>query len=449
MSLLEKMAQVRGDATGAAATKKVDLYEKITSIVKPMLDVDLLRSQDVEHRDRIIEEKVMEVALKVTTEENVTLPKQQFEKLVADICAGLLGFGPLERLLRDKSVSEIMTKGHKCVFVERSGKVIKSEVTFESEAELRDVVEKIMKPLGRVCDETTPYQDARLPDGSRVNVVIPPLAIDGTALTIRKFSKNKLTYHDLVKFGSITQEMADFLDACVRVRLNIVVSGGTGSGKTTLLNVLSNFIPEHERTVTIEDAAELSFSQEHVIRLETRPADFEGKGAVTIRDMVKNALRMRPDRIVIGECRGGEAFDMLQAMNTGHDGSMSTIHANTPSDVMSRLETLVMMAGFDLPVKAIRKQISSAVNLVVQQSRLLDGSRKVTYITEVQGMEGEAILLQDIFQFEQEGMGPNGKLVGKLKPTGLVPQFFERFKSSGIEVPMSLFHTAEEKQQKQ
>jgi pilus assembly protein CpaF len=443
MSLMEKMSQLRGG--GEVEQKKIDLHERITDLVESTLDVDLLRSPDVQNRDRIIREKVTEVALKITTEESINLSKQQFEQLIGDICAGILGFGPLERLLRDKDVTEIMTKGAKCVFVEKKGKVIKSEVTFRDEAQLRDVVEKIMKPLGRPCDEQTPYQDARLPDGSRVNVVIPPLAIDGTALTIRKFSKNRLTHHDLVKFGSITSEMADFLKACVESRLNIIVAGGTGSGKTTLLNVLSSFIPESERTITIEDAAELSFAQEHVIRLETRPADFEGKGAVTIRDMVKNSLRMRPERIVIGECRGPEAFDMLQAMNTGHDGSMSTIHANAPQDVISRLETLVMMAGYDLPIKAIRKQISSAVNLIVQQSRLVDGSRRVTYITEVQGMEGESILLQDIFVFEAEGLGPDGKLIGKLKPTGLVPQFIENFKAHGVEMSQSVFHSANEK----
>jgi pilus assembly protein CpaF len=444
MSLMDKMAQLRGSGSEAEA-KKLDLFERITDTVTPLLDVDLLRSPDKQTRDRIIQEKVTEAALKITTEENVSLNKQQFEALIADIMAGLLGFGPLERLLRDKDVTEIMTKGARCIFVEKKGKVIKSDVTFKDEEQLRDVVDKIMKPLGRACDEQTPYQDARLPDGSRVNVVIPPLAIDGTALTIRKFSKNRLGWQDLVKFGSLTAEMAEFCRGCVEARLNIIVAGGTGSGKTTLLNVLSAFIPEDERTVTIEDAAELSFAQEHVIRLETRPPDFEGKGAVYIRDMVKNALRMRPDRIIIGECRGAEAFDMLQAMNTGHDGSMSTIHANAPQDVISRLETLVMMAGFDLPIKAIRKQISSAVNLIVQQSRLVDGSRKVTYITEVQGMEGEAILLQDIFVFETEGMGPDGKLIGKLKPTGLIPQFLDRFKASGVEVPQSIFHQAGEK----
>lgn len=440
MSLMEKMSQLRG---GGETAQKVDLYTRIMEAVQPLIDVDLLRSPDVATRDKILQDKVTEVALKLTTAESINLPKAQFEALVADIVAGILGFGPLERLLRDREISEIMTKGAKCVFVEKKGKVIKSEVTFRDEEELRDVVEKIMKPLGRVCDETTPYQDARLPDGSRVNVVIPPLAIDGTALTIRKFSKNKLSHNDLIKFGAMTPEMADFLKACVKARLNILVSGGTGSGKTTLLNVLSSFIPDDERTVTIEDAAELSFSQEHVIRLESRPADFEGKGAVTIRDLVKNALRMRPDRIVIGECRGGEAFDMLQAMNTGHDGSMSTLHSNSPQDAISRVETLVMMAGYDLPIKAIRKQISSAVDVIIQQSRLTDGSRKVTYITEIQGMEGEAILLQDIFTFQSQGLGPDGKLIGSLKPTGLVPKFIDKFKARGVECSQHIFHSIE------
>ncbi|RMH54304.1 MAG: CpaF family protein [Candidatus Hydrogenedentota bacterium] len=443
MSLAEKMAQLR---TGGEVEKKkkVDLHNKVTEAVRPQLDVDLLRSPDHEMRDRVLKEKVTEAALRITTEENINLSKTEFERLVSDVVAGILGFGPLERLLRDKTVTEIMTKGPYCVFVEQNGKVIKSDVKFRDEEELREIVDKIMKPLGRVCDETTPYQDARLPDGSRVNVVIPPLALDGTALTIRKFSKNRLTHKDLIRFGSMTEEMAEFLKCCVKARLNIIVSGGTGSGKTTLLNVLSSFIPEEERTVTIEDAAELSFAQEHVIRLETRPPDFEGKGEITIRDMVRNALRMRPDRIVVGECRGGEAMDMLQAMNTGHDGSMTTIHANSPQDVISRLETLVMMAGYELPIKAIRKQISSAINLIIQQSRLLDGSRKITYITEVQGMEGESILLQDIFVFEQEGMGPDGKIIGKLKPTGLVPKFIDRFKAEGIEVSPALFHAQNE-----
>lgn len=440
MSLMEKMSQLRGGGEQAA---KVDLYTRVMEGVQPLLDVDILRSPDVATRDKILQDKVTEVALKLTTAENINIPKAQFEALVADVVAGILGFGPLERLLRDKEISEIMTKGAKCVFVEKKGKVTKSEVTFRDEDQLREVVDKIMKPLGRICDETTPYQDARLPDGSRVNVVIPPLAIDGTALTIRKFSKNKLTHNDLIKFGAMTAEMADFLKACVKARLNILVSGGTGSGKTTLLNVLSSFIPEDERTVTIEDAAELSFSQEHVIRLESRPADFEGKGAVTIRDLVKNALRMRPDRIVIGECRGGEAFDMLQAMNTGHDGSMSTLHSNAPQDAISRVETLVMMAGYDLPIKAIRKQISGAVDLIIQQSRLTDGSRKVTYITEIQGMEGESILLQDIFTFQSQGMGPDGKLIGSLKPTGLVPKFIEKFKARGVEYSQHMFHAVE------
>ena len=442
MSLKDRLSAIREGAAGSAP-KKEDLFNEVMVSVKGDLDVDLLRSTDVEQRNKIIKEKVNDLLVRLSTERNVTMGKADFERTVNDIVAALVGFGPLERLLRDPEISEIMTMGPKKIYTEKKGKLSRSEVTFNDEAEMLEVIDKIMKPLGRRCDEQTPYQDARLPDGSRVNVVIPPLALDGPAITIRKFSKSKLTYKDLIRFGAITEQMAELLRACVEARLNVIVSGGTGSGKTTLLNVLSSFIPEDERTITIEDAAELQMGQDHVVRLESRPPDFEGKGAIMIRDLVRNALRMRPERIIVGECRGGEAMDMLQAMNTGHDGSMTTIHANTPVDVVSRLETLVMMAGYDLPLKAIRKQISSAVNLIIQASRLSDGSRKVTYITEIQGMEGEAILLQDIFVFEQEGVGADGKLIGALKSTGLVPKFIEKFKMEGITLDQSVFFKKE------
>jgi pilus assembly protein CpaF len=312
-------------------------------------------------------------------------------------------------------------------------------VKFRDNEHVLHVIEKIVSPIGRRIDEASPMVDARLPDGSRVNAVIPPLALKGPTITIRKFSKEPFTINDLIRFGTLTPEMAVFLDACVKVKLNIVVSGGTGSGKTTTLNVLSSFIPPDERIVTIEDAAELQLRQEHVVSMETRPANIEGKGAVTMRDLVRNALRMRPDRIVVGEVRGGEALDMLQAMNTGHDGSLTTGHANSPRDMLTRLETMVLMAGMELPAKAIREQIASAVDLIVQQSRLKDGSRRITYITEVQGMEGEVVTLQDVFVFEQKGVDETGRIFGKLKPTGIKPKFFEKFDVSGIKLPIDLF----------
>lgn len=442
MSLKDRLSAIR-EASGPGADKapKEDVFNEVMAAVKENLDVDLLRASDVEARDKVIREKVNDALVRLTSEKNITLPKAEFEKMVRDLVAAITGFGPLERLLRDDDISEIMVMGAKKIYVEKGGKLRKSEVTFRDDEEVMEIIDKIMKPLGRRCDEEVPYQDARLPDGSRVNVVIPPLAIDGPAITIRKFSKNKLTYKDLIRFGAMTEQMAELLRACVEARLNIIVSGGTGAGKTTLLNVLSSFIPDDERIVTIEDSAELQLDKDHIVRLETRPPDFEGKGEVTIRDLVRNALRMRPERIVVGECRGAEAMDMLQAMNTGHDGSMTTIHANSPVDVVARLETLVMMAGYDLPIKAIRKQIASAVDLIIQASRLSDGSRKITYITEIQGMEGDQILLQDVFLFEQEGLTPDGRIRGELKGTGLVPKFVEKFKAEGVELDQSVFLT--------
>ncbi|TAK11026.1 MAG: CpaF family protein [Anaerolineae bacterium] len=359
--------------------------------------------------------------------------------LFREISNELLGFGPIQPLLDDPEVTEVMVNGPRKVYVERKGKLERANVTFEDDAHVLRVIDRIVLPLGRRVDADNPTVDARLPDGSRVNAVIGPVAIDGPSITIRKFSKERLGVPDLIRFDSLTDTMAQFLEACVKAHLNIVISGGTGSGKTTLLNIMSSFIPETERIVTIEDAAELQLQQDHVVRLETKSPNLDGKGGVDIRGLVRNALRMRPDRIVIGEVRGGEALDMLQAMNTGHDGSLTTLHSNAPRDAISRLETMVMMSGMDLPLKVVRQQIASAVDLIVQQSRLTDGSRKVTYITEVAGMEGDIVTLSDIFRFEQTGMSAEGKVKGALKPTGIRPMFMERLRAAGFELGSAVF----------
>lgn len=351
----------------------------------------------------------------------------------------IVGLGPLEELLADDDVTEIMVNRHNDIFVERQGQLTRSDISFSNDASVLAAIERIVSPLGRRIDESSPMVDARLKDGSRVNAVIPPLAIKGPSITIRKFAKKKLTDVDLVRFGAISQEMTEFLRVAVERRANIVVSGGTGSGKTTLLNVLSNFIPDNERIVTVEDAAELQLTQSNLVSLEARPANIEGRGAVTIRDLVKNCLRMRPDRIIVGECRGGEALDMLQAMNTGHDGSLTTAHANSPRDCLSRLEVMTLMSGLDIPMQAIREQICSAVNLIVQQTRFSCGTRKVTYITEVSGIEGNLIQLQDIFKFEQDGFGPDGKVKGHVVPTGHIPDFYQDLIQRGVPVDVSIF----------
>jgi pilus assembly protein CpaF len=366
------------------------------------------------------------------------LTRQERQRLFEQIVAEILGFGPLETLLGDESITEIMVNGAQKVYIERQGKIEKTNLAFESDDHLMRIIDRIVSPLGRRIDESSPYVDARLPDGSRVNAIIPPLALNGPTLTIRKFSKIPLTIDDLIRFGTITPEAIEFLNACVVARLNVIVSGGTGSGKTTSLNVLSGFIPNDERIITVENAAELQLRQEHVVTLESRPPNIEGKGEVTIRDLVINCLRMRPDRIVVGECRSGEALDMLQAMNTGHDGSLTTLHSNSPRDTLARLETMVLMAGMDLPVRAIREQIAAAVDLIVHQERMRDGSRKVVNITEVQGMEGDVIVMSDIFGFEQQGM-EGGRVIGRLKPTGLRPKFVERIESANIHLPAGIF----------
>jgi len=385
---------------------------------------------------------ILDLFEQILTEENIVLSRPERQRLFEQITAEILGLGPLQPLLEDESITEIMVNGPKNIYVERKGKIHRVPVTFESNDHVMRIIDRIVAPLGRRIDESSPYVDARLPDGSRVNAVIPPISLVGPTLTIRKFSKNPITVEQLVQFGTLTPEAIQFLKACVEARINVVISGGTGSGKTTLLNILSSFIPSDERILTIENAAELQLRQEHVVTLESRPSNIEGRGEITIRQLVVNALRMRPDRIVVGEIRDEAALDMLQAMNTGHDGSMTTAHSNSPRDTLSRLETMTLMAGMDLPVRAIREQITSAVDLVVHQERLRDGSRKVVYITEVSGMEGDVITTTDIFLFEQTGV-ENGKVIGRLRPTGLRPKFMEKIEATGIHLPPSIFGIGE------
>jgi pilus assembly protein CpaF len=410
-----------------------DVKFRIQNRVIQDLDPKLDLSNQVEVRRQI-----EEIFGKVIDEEGLALTRAERVRMLEQITDEIIGLGPLEPLLRDESISEIMVNGPRQIYIERSGKLELTNTVFQNDDHVMRIIDRIIAPIGRRVDESSPMVDARLTDGSRVNAIIPPLSLIGPVITIRKFAATPFTVDDLVRFGTSTPEMFEFLRACVEARLNIFVSGGTGSGKTTTLNVLSGFIPNDERIVTIEDAAELQLRQEHVVTLESRPPNIEGKGAIPIRELVRNALRMRPDRIVVGECRSGEALDMLQAMNTGHDGSLSTGHANTPRDMLSRLETMVLMAGVDLPVRAIREQIASAVDLIVHQSRLKDGTRKITNITEVQGMEGDVIVMQDVFVFEQTGV-LDGKIQGRLKPTGIRPKFVERFEVQGIHLPQGLF----------
>ncbi|MGO5131373.1 CpaF family protein [Mitsuokella jalaludinii] len=386
-----------------------------------------------------IETLIGDYCQRVLDEDPFAIPQGEKPRLIADIRDEVLGLGPIEALRKDDSITEIMVNGPHQVFVERMGKLELTDAKFHDTAHLMNIIERILTPLGRRVDESSPLVDARLEDGSRVNIIIPPLSLIGPCLTIRKFSKTPLTVDNLISFGTMDEKMATFLRACIKARVNILVSGGTGSGKTTTLNVISSFIPEGERIVTIEDAAELRLQQQHVVTLEARPANLEGRGAITIRDLVRNALRMRPDRIIVGEVRTGEALDMLQAMNTGHDGSLTTAHANSPRDALSRLETMVMMSGLELPERAIREQISSAIDLILHQSRMRDGSRKITHITEVQHMEGTTITTQDLFRFEQTGFDNNGKVLGHFMPTGMQPEFLEKFEISGIKLPEGFF----------
>lgn len=385
-----------------------------------------------------VHERIVSMLDEALAAEGIQPARVDYMRILDSIANEVLGFGPIQPLLDDETVNEVMVNGFDQVFVERFGKLHVTDVSFDDDNHVMRVIDKIVSPLGRRVDEGSPMVDARLPDGSRVNAIIPPLSLIGPVLTIRRFPRQPLGVDDLVRLSSMNRDMADFLSASVEARLNIIVSGGTGSGKTTLLNVLTSFIPDGERIVTVEDAAELQLIQRHVLTLESRPANIDGKGEINIRDLVRNTLRMRPDRIIVGEVRAGEALDMLQAMNTGHDGSLTTAHANTPRDVLSRLETMVLMSGMDLPVRAIRDQIAKAINLIVQQERMQDGTRKITHITEVQGMEGDTIILQDLFVYEQTGY-EGGKVLGAYRATGARPQIFEKFESMGINLPLSVF----------
>ena len=436
----EKNIQVRIFTSQAAEAPADSAYQQVKKLIHQRIVEEMSpeeqRVLSAVHQDVGRVEMVINNYIQKVLEENpFAIGRGDRSKLVSDIKDEMLGLGPLEVLRKDETITEIMINGPKQIFVEKLGKLTLSSVQFHDDDHLMNIIERILSPLGRRIDESSPLVDARLDDGSRVNIIIPPLSLVGPCVTIRKFSKKPLTVENLINFGTLSREMADFLKACVKARLNILVSGGTGSGKTTTLNVLSSFIPENERIVTIEDAAEIQLQQEHVVTLESRPPNIEGKGAITIRDLVKNALRMRPDRIIVGEVRAGEALDMLQAMNTGHDGSLTTAHANTPRDALRRMETMVLMAGFELPVRAIREQVASAIDLIIQQSRIKDGSRKITYITEIQGMEGDTVTTQDLFKYEHERMDENGKSVGRFVSSGLQPAFLDKFTVNGVEIP--------------
>ena len=438
-----KLAELRMRRTDAPAgqTPAKDTYFDLKTRVQNKLLQQLDPSMDVT-RTAEVRKTIEDLYETILNEENLVLSRAEKKRLFDQIVAEILGFGPLESLLQDETITEVMVNGSKNIYIERKGKLQRVPVTFESDEHLMRIIDRIVAPLGRRIDESSPYVDARLPDGSRVNAVIPPISLVGPTLTIRKFSKKPITVEQYITLGAITPEAMEFLKACVIARLNIVISGGTGSGKTTFLNILSGYIPADERILTIENAAELQLRQEHVVTLESRPANIEGKGEVTIQNLVVNALRMRPDRIVVGEIRDEAALDMLQAMNTGHDGSMTTCHSNGPRDTLSRLETMTLMAGMDLPVRAIREQVASAINLITHLERMRDGSRKVVAIAEVQGMEGDVITMTDLFVFEQTGM-ENGRVVGRMRPTGLRPKFMDRIEAAGLQLPPSIFGIGE------
>jgi len=424
-------------ASAPSVVPQAGTYFDLKTRVQNRLLAELDPSLDITKTDDV-RKTIQSLFEQILSEENIVLSRPERARLFEQISAEILGLGPLQPLLEDESVTEIMVNGAKNIYVERKGKIHRVPVTFESNEHVMRIIDRIVAPLGRRIDESSPYVDARLADGSRVNAVIPPISLVGPTLTIRKFSKIPITLEQIVQFGTLTTESLQFLKACVESRLNIVISGGTGSGKTTLLNILSTFIPGDERILTIENAAELQLRQDHVVTLESRPPNIEGRGEITIRMLVVNALRMRPDRIIVGEIRDDAALDMLQAMNTGHDGSMTTLHSNSPRDTLSRLETMTLMAGMELPVRAVREQISAAINLVIHQERMRDGSRRVTNITEVSGMEGDIITTTDVFVFEQTGF-ENGKVLGRLRPSGLRPKFMDKLESAGIHLPPSIF----------
>lgn len=455
MSLLKRLERNQGSDDNSSGSKKSsklqdmrvkrtspavgsrDAYIDLKNRVQRQLIAELDPSIDITQTAEV-RGTIQEMFESMLAEESIVLTRNEKRKLFDQIVAEILGFGPLEQFLHSDEITEVMVNGPKSVYIEMKGKLTKTPVIFEDNGHLLRIIDRIVAPLGRRIDEGSPTVDARLPDGSRVNAVVPPIALDGPSLTIRIFSKVPLTIDDLVRFGSVTPESVEFLKACVISKLNIFISGGTGSGKTTLLNILSGFIPDDERIVTIENAAELQLRQDHVVRLESRPPNVEGRGEITMQDLVINSLRMRPDRVVIGEVRGGEALDMLQAMNTGHDGSLATGHANNTRDMLSRLETMVLMAGMDLPHRAIREQIASAIHLMVHADRMRDGSRRVTAISEIQGMEGDIITSSEIFRFEQTNV-ENGKIIGRLRPTGLRPKFMWKLQAYGCTLPPSVF----------
>ncbi len=437
-----RLSSLQTKRTNAPITSpQAGSYFDLKTRVQNKLLAELDPSMDITRTDEV-KRTIQELFEQILAEENIVLSRPERARLFEQIAAEILGLGPLQPLLEDDTITEIMVNGAKNIYIERKGKLHRVPVTFENNDHVMRIIDRIVAPLGRRIDESSPYVDARLQDGSRVNAVIPPISLVGPVLTIRKFSKNPITVDQLVQYGSISPEALQFLKACVEARLNVIISGGTGSGKTTLLNVMSGYIPDDERIVTIENAAELQLRQEHVVTLESRPPNIEGRGEITIRDLVINSLRMRPDRIIVGECRGGETLDMLQAMNTGHDGSMTTAHSNSPRDTLARLETMCLMAGMELPVRAIREQVSSAIDVICHQDRMRDGSRKVVTICEVSGMEGDIITMTDIFAFEQTGI-ESGKVVGRLRPTGLRPKFMDQIEAAGINLPPSIFGVGE------
>jgi len=456
---LDEEEEEGGSTVSMTATKSLAPLAKkrsATQEIKQQIHAELVDRLDLKRlsmnklKEGELQSKIQNNLRDIVSEIRTRLPQGiDPARLIREIFNEAVGLGPLEDLLEDDSITEIMVNGPSQIYIERNGVLILTDSTFINDASVNTIIERIVSPIGRRIDESQPYVDARLPDGSRVNAIIHPLSLVGPCLTIRKFSKDPFKVQDLIDFGTLTPAVADFMRICVRLRKNIIVSGGTGSGKTTLLNVLSNYLPDNERILTIEDAAELRLTQQHIIRLEARPANIEGRGAVSIRDLVRNALRMRPDRIVVGECRGAEALDMLQAMNTGHEGSLTTIHANTPRDALARLETMVLMSGMELPIRAIREQVGSAVHIICQISRFSDGSRKVNKITEVSGLEGDRITLQDIFDFKQTGIDKDGKVLGEVLPTGAVPTFVEEIAMRGIEFDRTIFETAQNGQQNQ